>query len=73
MFTLEIEQFHHQFIGVTGIDLTLEKNDTVFQQQVAQCQLSLTLVALVGMRIAERFRKATNHIQGILGSGVWFG
>jgi hypothetical protein len=36
------------------VDIALQEDDAVFQQQVAERQLTLTLVALVSMRIGQR-------------------
>jgi hypothetical protein len=41
---LQIEQFHDHVIRIRRVNLPLEKHDPVFQQQVPQRQLALTLV-----------------------------
>lgn len=41
---LQIKQFHNQLVGVAGVNLALQKDDPVFQQQVAQRHLTLTLI-----------------------------
>lgn len=53
VFALQIQQLHDQFIGVAGMNFALQKNDAVFQQQVAQCELTLTLIALLSMTTGD--------------------
>ncbi len=48
---LQIKEFHHDFVGIAGVNLSLKENDSVFQKEVSQRHLALTLVALVSMRI----------------------
>ncbi len=50
---LQVQQLHHDFIGIACVYFALQENDTVFKQQVAEGQLSLTLVALVCVRVAD--------------------
>ncbi len=47
---LQVQQLHHQFVGVAVVDLALQEDDAVFQQQIAQRHLPLALV------IAHRLR-----------------
>jgi hypothetical protein len=50
VFALQIEQLHHQFVGVAVVDLPLQQDDPVFQQEVAQRHLPLPLVVAGGAR-----------------------
>ena len=45
---LQVEQLHHQLVGIAVVDLALEKDDTVLQQQIAQRQLPLPLIIAIG-------------------------
>ena len=58
---LQVQQLHHDFVGIARVDLTLEKHNAVLQQQIAQGQLPLPLVRLVGIRIHDRSRKRSAH------------
>jgi hypothetical protein len=48
---LQVQQLHHHLIGFLGKDVSLEEDDAVFEQQIAQGQLPLSLVRLIRMRI----------------------
>ena len=48
VFALQVEQLHHQFVGVAVVDLALQEDDAVFQQQIAQRHLPLPLIVAVG-------------------------
>ncbi len=54
IFALQVKQLHHNIIGVAGMDIALQKDDSIFEQQVAERQLTLTLIALISMRIGQR-------------------
>ena len=47
IFALQVEQFHHQLVGVTVEDLPLKKNNAILQQQITQRQLPLALILAV--------------------------
>ncbi|MCH7729518.1 MAG: CBS domain-containing protein [Planctomycetes bacterium] len=47
IFALQVEQFHHQFVGVSRMDFALKKHNAVLQEKISQRQLSLPLVLLV--------------------------
>ncbi len=47
VFALQVEQLHHQFVGVAVVNLALQQNDAVFQQQVAQSHLPLPLIVAI--------------------------
>ncbi len=51
IFALQVEQLHHQFVGVAVVDLALQQNDPVFQQQITQGHLPLALVIAIGVDI----------------------
>ncbi len=36
IFALQVQQLHHQFVGVAVVDFALQEDDAVFQQQIAQ-------------------------------------
>ena len=61
---LQVKQLHHQFIGVAGVNLSLQEDDPVLQQQIPQRQLPLPLIALVGVRVEDRLRKRLAHGAG---------
>ena len=44
---LQVQQLHHQFVGVASMDLALQEDDAILQQQVAQGKLTLPLDALI--------------------------
>lgn len=48
---LQIKQLHHHFVGIAGVNLSLEKYDSVLQKKIPQRHLTLALVALVRVRI----------------------
>ena len=50
VFTLQVQQLHHQLVGVAVINLALQKHDAVLQQQITQRHLTLTLIVLVRVR-----------------------
>lgn len=54
VFALQVQQFHDDFVGVAGIDFSLEKHNSIFQQQIAQCHLTLALVTLMRMGVKNR-------------------
>ena len=43
---LQVEQLHHQFVGVAVVDFALQEDDAILQQQIAQRHLALALVVL---------------------------
>ena len=45
---LQVQKLHHQFVSVAVVDLALQEDDPIFQQQVAQGQLTLALIVAVG-------------------------
>ncbi len=53
VFALEVEQFHNDFVGVSGVDSALQENDSVFKQQVAERHLALALHLLVGIGVQD--------------------
>ena len=59
---LQVQELHHQLVGVAVVDLALEQNDPVLQQQVAQGHLPLPLVVAVGRaRIEDRRPQKVAH------------
>jgi hypothetical protein len=50
---LQIQQFHHNFVRVAGVNFTLQKNDAILQQQIAESHLPLALIALITLRISR--------------------
>ena len=44
---LQVQQLHHQLVGVAVVDLALQEDDAVFQQQIAQRHLPLALVVAI--------------------------
>jgi hypothetical protein len=55
------------FIGVSGVDFALQENDTIFQEQITERHLPLTLVALIGLRIQNGWQ-GIESVQGIVPS-----
>ncbi len=53
IFALQIQQLHHDVVRIGVMDLALEKHNAVFQQQIAERQLALTLVALVRVTVGN--------------------
>ena len=52
---LQVQELHHQFVGVAVMDLSLKENDPVLKQQIAQRQLALALIiAVVGQRFGQQ-------------------
>ena len=50
VFALQVEQLHHQFVGVAVVDLALQQDDAVLQQQIAEGHLPLPLVVAIGQQ-----------------------
>ena len=48
VFALQVQQLHHQFVGVAVVNLALQEDDAVLQQQVAQRHLPLALIVAIG-------------------------
>jgi hypothetical protein len=44
---LQIQQFHNQFVRISGVDFSLEENDAILKEQIPEGHLSLPLIALV--------------------------
>ena len=44
---LQVQELHHQLVGVAVMDLALEQDDAVLQQQIAQRQLPLPLIVAI--------------------------
>jgi len=40
VFALQVQELHHQLIGVAVVDFALQENDPVLQQQIPQRQLA---------------------------------
>ena len=62
VFALQVQQLHHHFVGVAVVDFALQEDDAVLQQQIAQRQLPLPLVAGRGIRIGKRSSMGLNMI-----------
>ena len=45
---LQVQQLHHQLVGVAVVDLALQQDDAVLQQQIAEGHLPLTLIVAIG-------------------------
>ncbi len=56
VFALQVQQLHHDVVGVGIVDLALKKHDAVLEQQIAERQLSLTLIALVRVTVGNLVR-----------------
>ncbi len=54
---LQIQQLHHDFVGIARVDLALQKHNAIFQQQVTQSQLTLTLITLRCIRVFNFSRR----------------
>ena len=50
---LQVQEFHHQFVGVAVMDLALEEDDAVLQQQIAQRQLPLPLIVAIRRHVGS--------------------
>ena len=53
IFALQIQQLHDDIVCVRIVDLTLEKHDAILEQEVAERQLSLTLIALIRVTVGN--------------------
>src|SRR5262245_47096886 len=53
---LQVQQLHHHFAGVAVVNFSLQQNDPVFQQQIAQRQHSLPLIIAVVQPWIDRRR-----------------
>jgi len=61
---LQEQKLHDNFVRVTRIDFALKENDSVLQKQISQRHLTLSLVALVSVRI-HRWLHGVKSVQGI--------